>query len=207
MTHARLRCQRGFTITELMVATTITGIFALGFYALVNTFQKQMVQQSVYYDTNRAARLAMDKISRDVKEAVSVVSSYGGNTTGDQVLILKLPSIDAAGEPNDIATKFDYVTYKRDGTDSTRLVRAINVDADSSRNGGVDHISDPLPVVVKKIETLLFSDSNGVSLSSVAAGDIADLESISVRIKAQGKTRDNTQSTQVESELMLRNKL
>ncbi len=208
-TMTRRTSQQGFTISELMIASTITLIFAGSFYALVSGLQNQMAQQNVYFDTNRAARHAMDKISKDVKEAINIEPSHGGNVTGDTVLILKLPSISLSTGvpiPTDLSSEYDYVTYKLDNTDPTHLVRALDVDPASQREGGVDKTANPLPVVARRVQSIQFT-SGGAGLSAYNAAALQDLENVHIDITAQGTTVGKTQTTQVDSDVMLRNKI
>lgn len=199
----------GFTLTEFMVAGAITFIFAGVFIALSMGMQRQMAQQSVYYDTNRAVRYAMDRISKDAKEAIGIVANQGGDVTGDDTLVLKLPSIDAQGVPtgvvNGVITEFDHVVYKLDPDDPTRLVRSLIVFEESAREGGNDESNI---LIAKKIETLFFSynvagGTGGQGLSAVA--DVAALPHVNVQITAQGTTIDRTQSSSVSSDIMFRN--
>lgn len=199
-----LRGQKGFSIVELMIATTITLIFAGSFYYASLGLQKHFESHSVYFETDRSARFGMDRIAQDVREAVNVAPSWGGNSTGNSVLVLKLPSINASGEATNISTQFDYVTYKLDSSDPTKLVRSVDVlGGVSFRNGG----SDTSNVTIgKKLQTLTFS-SGGTGLSSFTSSALQSLKRINVAITAQGKTVGQNNTTQVDSDLMLRNRL
>jgi type II secretory pathway pseudopilin PulG len=192
--------QAGFTIAELLVASALTVIFATTFVVLAVGMQRQMVQQNMYYNTNRSARYALDRISRDIKESVGLVYTYGGATRGNTTLILKLPSIDASGVPTNIASEFDYVTYKLDPSDATRLVRTLDVNNSSQREGG----DATNTLVAKKIGTLLFSYA-GTAFGSVAQATVPTLKYVNVAITASGTTLNRSQSTVVDSDVMLRN--
>ncbi len=194
----------GFTIVELMTASFITALFATAFYIAATTMHNEMVLQNQYFDTNRDIRYTMEKISRDLKESVSIISSHGGNTTGDSVLILKLPSIDSSGEPTNIDLQYDYVTYKVNPSNSKQLFRSLDVlGGTSTREGGSDQ-SDV--VIANNLSSIEFA-SSGTGLSSISASTLATLKRINVQITSLGKTLGRDQSTQIDSDIMLRNRI
>ncbi|MBI4353271.1 MAG: hypothetical protein HY593_05020 [Candidatus Omnitrophica bacterium] len=196
--------EKGFTMTELAIATTITLLFALSLYAVFYGLHNQLKKQNVYYETGRSARHSLDRISKDVKEAVQIVSSWGGNSTSDTSLVLKLPSINSNGEATDVSSQFDYVTYKLDSADTTHLVRSLDIlGGTSAREGGADQTNQ---IVGRNVQTILFS-SNGTGLSSFSSSALQGLKSINVAVTTQRQTVGTTQTTQLDSDLMLRNQL
>ena len=199
----RIQNRKGFTTVELMIAVSLTLLFAASFYGAFATMGSEMWRKKANFDTNVSAKNVMDRMSRDVEEAVSVVASYGGNTTGTNCLILKLPSIDASGVPTSITNQFDYVTYKINPTDSTQLLRTLVVLNGSQREGG-SNITNA--VVARKVNALSLS-YGGTALSSVSSATIPTMKTINVQITAQGTTLGTNQRTQVDSDLMLRNNI
>jgi prepilin-type N-terminal cleavage/methylation domain-containing protein len=196
--------QKGFTLVELMAATVITVLFAGALYGVFSAMRDEMWRQNIYYDTNRAVRHGLELVSRDVKEALRIEPAWGGDTTANTVLILRLPSIDNNGEPTNINSQFDYVTYKLDSADPTKLVRSLDVlGGVSAREGGTDKTGS---LVAKKIQTLLFS-SGGTGLSSLSASQISGIKILSIQILGQGSTLGVSQTTQGESDVMLRNQI
>ncbi len=193
---------RGFTVLELMITMGFMFILVGSFYGALHVMRNEIAGQRVYFDTDNAVRYGLERIEEDTREALGIVGTWGGNTTGDVVLILKLPSINAGGQPTDIGTQFDYVTYKRDSANPTLLVRSLDVlGGVSTREGGVDVAHR---VLVKRIQSLLFS-YNGTGLSSVSASTLPSLKYVNVKIVAQGVTLGSGQSTQSSTDLVLRN--
>ena len=193
----------GFTLVELMAATAVSVLFSAAFFAAFYVMRNEFYQQSMYFNTNRAARFGMDFIARDVKEAVRVVPTRGGDTTGNAVLILELPSINASGEATNITSQFDYVVYKLDSVNPTILRKSLDVlGGTSNRNGGSDYANKE---VARNINTLLFS-SGGTGLSSVS--NIAGILGLTVQITAKGTVlrSSDTETTLGDSTLRLRNK-
>lgn len=197
------RDQRGFTIVELMVATVLSVLFSLAVFGAFYVMRNEMFQQTNFFTTNRSVRFAGDIMARDIREAVRIVSARGGNTTGNQVLILQLPSIDANGDATDIDNDFDFVVYRLSSIDATTLIRDLDVMGGTSfRNGGADSSNK---VVATKVQNLSFT-SSGTGLSSVA--NVQTLFAVNASITSQGTVlrSSQTQTTQADSDIRLRNK-
>ena len=196
--------QRGFTPLELMVAVLLTSMFAASFYTAFRVMNAEMWRTRNYFETNVSAKNVLDRISKDTEEAVNVVTSWAGNATGTDSLVLKVPSIDGAGEPTNISTQFDYITYRINPTDSTQLLRSVDVLAGTSqREGGAD-ITDA--VVGRRIESVVFSYV-GTSLGLVAAATIPQMKYINAQITTQRTTLGATQQTQVDTDITLKNRI
>lgn len=201
-----MRKMAGFTLVELMAATAISVLFSAAFFAAFYAMRNELYQQTSFFNSNRSVRFAIDAIARDVKEAISIEPTRGADTTGNQVLILKLASIDANGVPTNFDADFDYVVYKLDGTNPAILRRTLDVlDGTSTRNAGADITNKE---VARSVQTLLFS-AGGTGLSSLTAQTLSGLRQINVRIQARGTTllSTQTQTAEGDSELLLRNKV
>lgn len=202
-TSAFMRDQQGFTIVELSTAAVLCVIFALAFYAALYVMRNQLHQQGIFFTANRSVRFAMDIMAHDIREAARIVPTHSGNTTGNQVLILELPSINASGDATDIENDFDYAVYKLDPGNPSNLIRDLDVLGGTSfRNGGND---DSGKVVASQMQTLSFT-SGGTALSSVA--DVATLFSVNASVTSRGTTlqASQTQTTQGDADIRLRNK-
>ncbi len=188
---------------ELMVATVLSVLFSLAVFGAFYVMRNEMFQQTNFFTTNRSVRFAGDIMARDIREAVRIVSARGGNTTGNQVLILQLPSIDANGDATDIDNDFDFVVYRLSSIDATTLIRDLDVMGGTSfRNGGADSSNK---VVATKVQNLSFT-SSGTGLSSVA--NVQTLFAVNASITSQGTVlrSSQTQTTQADSDIRLRNK-
>lgn len=196
--------QRGFTSSELLIAVLLTSMFAMAFYTAFRGLNAEIARGKVYFDTSLSAKKVMDIMARDVQEAIGVEVARAGENTGTTCLILKLPSIDGTGTPTNISNQFDYVTYKPNPGDSTQLFRSLDVlDSVSSREGGADLNSI---VVAKSVNSIAFSYME-TALSSVASGTIPTMKYINVQIMARGTTLGTNQELQLDSDLMLKNRL
>jgi type II secretory pathway pseudopilin PulG len=198
-----LKNERGFTIVELMAAATLATLFSFAVFGAFYVMRNEMFQQSVFFTTNRSVRHALDLISKDIREAVRIVPSRAGDTTGNAVLILELPSIDANGDATDIDTQFDYVVYKLNPAKTSELFRDLDVlGGTSQRNAGSD-ITDK--VVATSVQNLSFT-SGGTGLSSIA--DVGTLFAANASITSRGTTlrASQTQTTQGDTDVRLRNR-
>ncbi|MGH7197634.1 MAG: hypothetical protein ACREH5_02695 [Candidatus Omnitrophota bacterium] len=196
----------GFTVTELITAVVLAMIIGVAFFSAYYVFRNAFYQQTAYYNSNRSVRFALDSISKDAKEAIAVVPARGGDTTGTQVLILRLPSINNAGEPSDINSQYDYVTYKLDPNDNSVLIRDLDVlGGGSVRNNGQDAFGK---VIGQTIQTLQFS-SGGTNLSGLSASAISGLKVLNANVAARDTTilSSQTQTSQLDADIRLRNNL
>lgn len=190
--------RQGFTIVELMAATAITTLLAASLFFVFAATQSEMVQQDSYYESNRSARMALERIALDAKEAVRLEPTRGAYTTSGTVLIMRLPSIDGSGNASNISASFDYVTYRLSGT---TLVRDLDVLAGTSREGGTDQTAR---VIAKNVQSLAFT-SGSASLSTYSSQALPGLKYVNVAINAQRTMRGKTQTSQLDCDFMLRN--
>jgi len=191
----------GFTITELISVSVILVIFFGAFFGAYLALRHQTYQQGNFYDANHSVRFAVDRVARDVNEALRVEASFGTYNTGDSTLVLALPGINADGESTNIEADFDRVIYRLDPADSTVLQRILSLDASSQRNGG----NDATQVVSSEVQNILFT-SGGTGLSQIS--DVATLKRINFSISARKTLRAGaqTQTAQLDSDMTLRNK-
>jgi len=150
--------KKGLTLIDLdfaLVVGTITLVAAISLYIL---YWRTFVIGNTMLDVYSNSRVALELISRDTRWATQVATSYtsGGTTytTGDSVLVLMVPSVDASH--NCIPSSYDYIIYQLQGGN---LYRIVFKDAASSR-------SNENRVVAKCCTSLTFS-SGGVTLSNI----------------------------------------
>ncbi|MEK9152239.1 MAG: hypothetical protein AAB692_02640, partial [Patescibacteria group bacterium] len=126
MTHGRIKPKTSPGIS-LMETMTVIGVMAIVlvmisqiFVASYNTF----VQQTARTDNETGAIIAGRTMADYSRGASSIMASQtiGGTVyaTGDEVLVLKMPSIDSAG--NVIALSYDYAAFAKDPSDATRIM-------------------------------------------------------------------------------------
>ena len=190
----RKRMSAGFTLIEVMFAG-ITGLVIMGMivvlYVKVN---HSMLMGVTLAEINSSARLTMDRIVRDVRWGTQLEANRsidGVNyTTGDDELIIKIPSIDVNGKF--IANTYDYVVYALDTSDSSQLRKIVDPDIASSRNGLNQ-------IIANNLNSFSLS-SEGTALSIASLGSVNSVE-VSVNVNKTpllNKTVGETIASNVE---------
>lgn len=192
----------GLTLIELMVANVIAVLAFTVLFYVAFTIQDNIGLTSGVLNISEKGRFAINSISKDVREAESLISSFTKNsttyTTDDDTIILEIPAIDTNGDiildaDNDIAG-YDKIIYE---LQSAALYRIIaDKYSTSSRTVGSESITDD-------IDTLLFS-SEGTDLSSVA--DMGSVNTITVKIKTATTVAGVGRENEVITSASLRNK-
>lgn len=187
--------EAGFTLAEAMIASVI-GMIIVGMVMILYIgVQNSMTAGLALAEINSDAGLAMDRIVRDVRWATQLETSrtIGGTTyiTGDNRIVIKVPSIDASGDI--ITSTYDYIVYALDSSNTTRLRRLVDPNASSSR-------SSLNQIVAENISSFSLS-SAGTGLSSV--GSLSGVRAVEVAITAnkqplQGKTITESLTSEVE---------
>jgi len=165
----RKRMSAGFTLVEVMFAVVI-GLIIMGtimvLYVKVN---HSMIMGVTLAEINSDARLTMDHIVRDVRWATQLEANRsidGVNyTTGDDELIIEIPSIDVNGKF--ILNTYDYVVYALDPSDSTKLRKIVDPDIASSRSSLNQIIANNLNSFSLSSEGTALSIANLGSVTSV----------------------------------------
>jgi len=120
------RRNKGFTLVELQVASTIVLITLLAVLALYLFSWRSFTIGNTVLDVYSNSRNASGWLTRDIRCAAQVESSYtsGGTTytTSDHVIVLKVPSIDKSNPPESLSAYSDRIIYQLEGGDLKRIV-------------------------------------------------------------------------------------
>ncbi len=110
----------------------LTGL-AVGGFVLVVVASIYLAHFRLFSNQNTAIdaatqnKLALDEITNQIRQSQAVVStcaSCGGDTTGANILVLRLWPLDGSGDPQDPAgSNYDYIEYRLDSTSPTNLIR------------------------------------------------------------------------------------
>lgn len=84
---ARLRCARGYTITELLGVLTILGVVTTSLTALLVQGSNAQIDMNSRFQAQQEARLALDKLRREVHCASDVTPAGAAST-----ITLTMPS-------------------------------------------------------------------------------------------------------------------
>lgn len=91
MKMTKLFCKKGFTLLELLVATTVFALVISGMYAAYSSMQKTTINQNNLVDVQQNLRVSMDLISRDIKMAAALIpAGTAGVSTNSDATTLNL---------------------------------------------------------------------------------------------------------------------
>ena len=195
--------QRGLSLIEILIGMVLMSIAVLAFFSLYNSGQKYFTNQDARADILNDSRLTLTLLSRDIKEAVRVVTGpfYVGGTaysTSTNCIVLKVPSVDADGLIIDIDSHFDYLVYRVNPNNSKELQRIVE------GKDGVSSRLDGSKLLTGNIESLVLSflDTDGGTVTDYAESAIVDVALTILKSGVQ-RTYQETMNTQTK----LRNKV
>lgn len=132
----------GFSMIETMVVVAVTAFLGLAVAEMTISLSRFTQREGNLSETQRHALLGLEPIRTAALASNGIVASRTilGTmyTTGDDTLVLSLPTINAAGDV--IANSTDYVAFARNATDDTKLIRATEAAAGSRLATRVDTI-------------------------------------------------------------------
>jgi type IV pilus assembly protein PilW len=129
----KLLKNEGFTLVELLVATTIFGLIVVGMYTAFSTMQRTTVNQSNLVDVQQNLRVSVEMITRDIKLAAALIpAGTTGVSAGSNATTLNLTTVSS------------FYTYAR-VTDDIEIpagaVSTTDYDFEISSPTSVDHFS------------------------------------------------------------------
>lgn len=137
--------KRGISLPEIIVSFGIVAVISFLVGSIYIAHFRLFSNQNTALDVSTQNKLALEEISNQIRQAESVVANCtpcGSDTTDASILILRLWPIDNNGDPIDPAgSNYDYIEYKRDATDNTKLVRITYPYASSSRQSGTHAVA------------------------------------------------------------------
>lgn len=131
------RFQRpGLTLVELITGLGIIGFLILIIAAVYVAHAKLFSNQNTSIEVATQNKLGLDEITNQIREGQQIAATCcSGETTSATKLVLQLWPLDASGEPFEPAgSAYDYIVYKRDATDNTKLIKRIVPDVASHRS-------------------------------------------------------------------------
>ena len=199
MAHAlkQLKRRDGFTLVEVLIAATLTTIVLGMALTMYISQQRNFLVGNEYIDIHQDARLAMDWLANDIRWGIAVESSYGGYSTSNSCIVLKVPSIDSSGDVVDINSDFDYIIYRLAGSNPASLKRRVYPKTGVSSRPSEDRL------IAENIGSLTFS-YGGTGLSSI--GDLTTVTEIESSLVTLGTVGDVNLSDRLETRVKLRNK-
>lgn len=189
--------KKGFTLVEVIVGTALLGLVSVLIASIYFTNFKLFSHQSTSIDINSQNKLAIDEISNQIRQSQSVAASCPNppcnptETSSSTVLALQLWPLDANGDPKDPlgGTDYDYIVYKIDPANSSRIQKKIAPDASSTRPASAKVLATSLSA---NGLSFTYKDGSGSTVSPSAATEVTI--SISTTGTSVGKTQTVTQT-------------
>ena len=184
----------GLTLVEILISMGILAVI-MSFIAIIYFAHfKLFSNQSTSIDVASQNRLAIEEITNQIRESQSVVttcSACSGDTTGSQILVLQIWPLTAQGEPFDPGgSNYDYMVYKKDPADNTKLLKKILPGAGSSRTSSSK-------ILVSDISDLQFAYDNV---------DVTQAKEVTVTVTTSANSISKPQTYSQSSKATLRNK-
>jgi len=184
----------GLSLVELLVGFAVLGLMALLVISIYFADFRLFSNQNTAIDVASQNKLALDEVTNQVRQSQSVVTTCtncSGDTTGSQVLVLQLWTLNVSGEPADpITNNYDYIVYKRDASDNTKFIRKIVADGTSSRTSAEK-------LIATNISDLIFSYNNV---------DVTMATEVTVNLTTSAASLNKTHTTTQSAKALLRNK-
>lgn len=150
----------GFTLLELVISIAVLSIISVILATIIIRSGFFFEKQTGLAEVGLSNRFVLDEIATQVRAAKQVEENFTGNgqnfTTGAVILVLKLPSVDAAGST--ISGVFDRVVFYLDGG---KINKKVFPDATSTR-------VKTSQILTTATKTLNFSYNNANVASSSA---------------------------------------
>lgn len=186
--------QNGFSLIELVTGFAIIGLVSILIGTLYFANFRLFSNQNTLIEVSSQNKTALAEMINQIRESQSVTSTCtacAGDTTSPTVLVLRLWPINASGEPFDPgASAYDYIVYKRDETDNTKLIKKTLPDATSAR-------ASQTKIISTNVASLQFSyDNADPDLVTEVTVELTNSQTIN------GKTQTSSQSAKA----ILRNK-
>lgn len=151
---------------EILVSLALGTIVGGAVLAMYLSQQRNFVVGSTYINLHQDARTAIDWFAKDARWAIEVAPSQGPYSTSDNSVVFKVPSIDAQGDVIDINNDFDYIIYRLNPSDTSKLERIVD------GKNGVSSRLDEVRTVAENVDTLWFGyEGNGL-------GSVGDLSTV-----------------------------
>lgn len=104
---------KGFTLIEVLVAIGISVVLLASAYELYFLANKTWIQSNVKYEVRQNARIALERMSRDIRQSDKIISSLPIDNTN--------PPSEIKFQDGHITNKIQYITYKLEETNIKKV--------------------------------------------------------------------------------------
>lgn len=187
-----VNCQNGFTLIEFLTVFAVLGLVSVLVASLYFAHFKLFSNQNTLVDLSSQNKLILDDVTNQVRESQAVVSACcGGDTTSGSVLVLRLWPLDGSGEPfQPTGNAYDFVVYRQDPQDSTKLIKKVVPDSASTRQAKTS-------ILATTVTSLAFTYDNA---------DPTQASEITIDVENTKTTYGKTHTISQSASAVLRNK-
>ena len=118
---------KGFTLLEILAVVAILALMSLFLIPIYIDYSRLYARENAKIDLNLAKQTILNDLSKNIKGATAVLTTSTINgvnfVTGNQTLILSLPSIDNQREV--ISGSFDLLVYYLSTSTPIKLVKRV----------------------------------------------------------------------------------
>ncbi|MBI2327969.1 hypothetical protein HYU92_06655 [Candidatus Curtissbacteria bacterium] len=137
----------GVTIIEIIIGLLLIGLVAVLISIVFSANLRLFLTQITGIGIAEQNKIVINDFTNQTRQAESIVSTCPGgacpdDTTGDSVIVYRIWSLDASGNPT--SSTYDYVVLRQDPLNTTNFIRKIYPDPASSRTGGTHIIATNL---------------------------------------------------------------
>lgn len=193
----------GLSLIELLVATAVAGFFILILGQVFIDGWKSYQLQETIGQLQGESRKTVDLMADDIRQATRVVLTYTAPsavsyTSSYTQLVIQTPAIDSNQDP--IVAQFDYIVFRRDPNDSTKVQRLVFPAAVSTRT------NQPASQTIGKYNhSLTFSYLNSNNVVLGPSEDFSPSARIGVIVETEAKSFGRQVSRQFNTVIDLRN--
>ena len=185
----------GLTLVEILVALGLVGFVSFLTATVYLAHFRLFSNQVIGFDASDHAKIALADIISSIRQGQAIASTCPNNrcpddSTGTSSIVLQLWALTAGGEPTSSA--YDYIVYRKDPFDSTKLLKKTFPDATSTRKSGTYTLTT-------------FLDPNGLAFSYDDA-DPTQASEVSVTVTTNLSSINKTLTSTKTATALLRNK-
>lgn len=191
-----MRMEKGFTLVELLITSILLVVILAALIGLYATHHQFYTIASIFTELRGYTKNFKNQITKDIEEAVEVVSSKTllGTlyTTGDDELVLKCYATTASGFDTNY---YDYIAYRKIGTD---IKRVVDADDDNSLRG------DSSRIFIKNVDDVDFDYYD--SSENDSSADISSTTRIEINLEVKKAWAGIERKETIRASARLRNK-
>ena len=188
MTYSSSTQQGGFTLIETVIVIALSASMMLMIGVLLFNFSTTSSYQTALTESSGSASALLREIESLTLPASEVLQTYtfssSTRTSSSTALVLKIPSIDTAG--NTITNTYDYAAFYVVGTKAYRLLEANVL---SRRTSGTKQLSSTLNALTFTYNNITFSQ----------------VTTVTIDIQTRAQTKQQTLNDHRREQIRLRN--